>query len=434
MFETQHQNWGDYFEVSQRPVNYNQNLWRVDDSELHKPGERFISGSSPYLDSIVEKSIAGPLESAPIPKGLLTYVTDAVKAFGVVSSKYSSVEEVLFRVLRWLDFEEIYYLIFGAAVQQNCNQLKFTYRLKKDGTVLPPNRLECFNIVRSFDFPQYKACCEFMDHPMIKAAMAGQVVLHQSKRTPITLDDIFDKLSEILYGDYGGLLSETEQWLYTFYTSLEVNRVMDDEEILNLDSSRNQDSMFWIASTLAALMWFKSPYAIRYLSEYHPVYMKLLRWDDRQKRMVVIPESGGEVVVDGWDVYTREHLIVEESNPPGTCECCKTTLHCTKYVNAQALFHPTCSCGQPVPVEDTDFHGHDWKGTCTSYLSIHPPFNAFVCQRCMYMAINKLEPSVAKCQRTICPATQCPHHIGSRAYMNELTKRRTMLLTSRTLQ
>ena len=434
MFAQQIQEKRDYFSSSQKPANYTQKLWRVDDSELHKPGERFISDSSPYLDSVIEKSIAGPLESAPLPKGLLIYVQDAVKSFGVVPSKYSSIEEVLFRVMRWLDFGEFYFLLFGSAVQQSCNQLKFTYRFKKDGAVLSPSNLECFGVSRSYDFPHYKACCEFLGHPSIKAVLAGQTVLHSTKREPITLSDIMEKMSTILYGDYGALMAEMEQWLFTYYCSLESSHVLTDEEIFNLDSARQLDSLFWCAVTLSALMWFKSPYSLRFLSEYHPVYMKLLRWDEKTQKMVVIPESGGEVIVDGWDIYTREHLIVEENNPPGTCESCKTTLHCTKYVNAQALFHPDCSCGQPVPVEDTDFHGHDWRGDCSAYLAAHPPFNAFVCQKCMYAAVNHRKPNETKCPRAICPATDCPHHIGSRALAYELTKRRTMMLTHRHIQ
>lgn len=424
----------DYFSTSERSMNYSQKLWHVNDNELHKPGERFIGDSSPYLDTVIERSIAGPLESAPIPKGLLIYIQDAVKMFGVVPSKYSSIEEVLYRVMRWLDFEEFYFLIFGSAVQLNSNQLKFTYRFKKDGAVLPPNNLECFSVTRSYDFPQYKACCEFLNHPSVVAALSGQTVMHHSKKEPITRRDVAEKMSEILYGDYGAIMAEVEQWLFTYYLSLESSRVMTDEEILSLDSERQLDSIFWSVVTLSALMWFKSPYAIRFLSEYHQIYMKLLRWDEKTGKMAVIAASGGEVIVDGWDIYTRENLIVEENNPPGTCECCKLTLHCTKYINAQALFHGECSCGNSVPIEDTDFSGHDWKGGCSSYLNAHPPFNAFVCQRDIYAAVNHRRPEETKCPRAICPAIECPHHMGNRALAHELTKRRMHQLTHHRIQ
>jgi len=254
------------------------------------------------------------------------------------------------------------------------------------------------------------------------------MVMHQSKNRPVTREDILERLSEIIYGHYESLQADVEQWLYTHYSSGSVMAGLTDEELLSLDSDSQLDKSFWTVVTLAALMWFKSPYAVRFLSEYHPVYMKLLRWDAKQGRMVVIPESGGEVVVDGWNIYTRHDLTVEEGNPPGTCESCKQSLHCTKYINAQALFHPECSCGQLVNVENTDFEGHTWTGGCKPYLDQHPPFNAFVCQRCMYMAVNRMPKETTKCQRTSCPATQCQHHMGNRAYAHELTKRRTLLL------
>lgn len=422
----------DYSGITQRPVNYSQNLWRVDDTELRKPGERFLSDGSAYLDSIVEQGIAGPLESAPLPKGLKTFIVDYVGRLGAVPTKYSSIEDVVFRVLRWLDFEEFYYLLFGSLVQQNYNQMKFTYRLKKDGTVLSPKNLECFGVNREFKFEQFKACQDFMEHPMVKAVLAGQEVKHQTKNRPVDKDDILEKISEILYGDYKFLLSDIEQWIYTFYESIESSRMLTDEEEMQLESEKQLDLFFWTSVTLSSLMWFRSPYAVRFLSEYHPVYEKLLMWNSSLDRMVVIPESGGEAVVDGWDIYTRKDLIVEENKPPGTCESCKQTLHCTKYVNAQALFEPVCSCGKLVSVEDVQFIGHTWNSNeCGTYLKIHPPFNAFVCQRCIQVAIDGLDSSKAKCQRTICPATQCVHHIGAKAHAYELSKRRMQLLTHR---
>jgi len=424
----------DYFGMTGRPVNYSQNLWKVNDTELHKPGERFMADNSPYLDSIVEQSIAGPLESAPIPKGLVGFVEDAIRTFGVSPTKHSSAKEVLYRVMRWLDFTEFYFLLFDSAVQQNCNQLKFTYRLKEGGSVLSPESLECFNIRSSYDFPHYKGFCELMSHPSVRTVLQGGAVYNPAKSRPVDRIDILEKISKIIYGDFEGLQADVEQWIFDHYSSSSVLAGLTDEELLSLDSDRQFDTTYWMVATLAALVWFKSPYAIRFLSEYHPVYMKLLRWDAKQSRMVVIPESGGEVVVDGWNIYTRENLVVEQANPPGTCESCKQPLHCTKYINAQALFHPQCSCGSLVSVEDANFQGHGWNEGCSAYLRQYPPFSAFVCQRCMYMAINRMPKETTKCQRTSCPATSCPHHIGARAYAYELTKRRTMLLPGRTYE
>jgi hypothetical protein len=239
------------------------------------------------------------------------------------------------------------------------------------------------------------------------------------------------KLSEILYGDHPSLLSVIEEWLFTHFSDLRYNGInLTDEEILQLDSEQQLDMKFWTVATISVLMWLRSPYAIRFLAEYHPVYQAVLYWDSKADKVKVVPESGGEVIVNKWDVYTHLHLLVETNSPPGTCESCKQSLHCTKYINAQALFHPVCSCGKLVPVEETEFRGHDWKnGDCRAYLEQHKPFNAFVCQRCIQMALDGRDPLIARCQRTVCPATQCPHHAGGKAYIHELTRRRTLMLT-----
>ena len=425
MFES-----ADYFETAAKPVNYSPNLWKVNDIELSKPGERFISDKSPYLDAIIETGIAGDLQSASMPQGLIKYVEAAVKMFGALPSKHSSVHDVMNCVMRWLDFGEFYYLLFNSAVQHNANQFKYTYRLKKNNAVLSPSNLECFNVAYGYGFDQYRDCCEFLGHPSIQDALQGKQVTYQGKGRPITKTDILEKLCTILYGHFEGLQSEVEDWVLNHYEHGQFMIELTDEEILNLDSEKERDTRFWLVCMVAALMWFKSRYALKFLSEFHPVYRRVLKWDGARNDVVVIPESGGEVVVDCWRIYTRDDLIVEETKPPGTCESCKNPLHCTKYVNAQALFHPVCSCGELVPVEDTDFGGHGWRGECKAYLREFAPFNAYVCQKCMYAAVNNLNPAT-KCQRAICPATSCPHHIGSHAHAQELTKRRTLLLTSR---
>jgi len=258
--------------------------------------------------------------------------------------------------------------------------------------------------------------------------LGGGYVKHKTEGRYLTDDDVLDKLSEILYGDPPSLRSVVEEWLFDSFENLNYRSNLMDEELLNLDSDRSADTHFWTVCAISVLMWLKSPYAIRFLAEYHPIYGALLEWDEKQGRVVVIPESGGEAIVSGWNVYTRADLNVEENSPPGTCESCKQTLHCTKFINTQALFHPVCSCGQLVPLEENNFVGHAYSGACKPYLDQYPPFDAFVCQRCMHMAVNQLSPGTTKCQRTSCPATTCPHHIGSGAYIRDLTKRRTMML------
>jgi hypothetical protein len=419
-----------------RPQNYTQGLWKVNDTELYKPGERFISNHSPYLESYLEGS-SGPLEGAPVPKGLVSFIEDITRAFHVIPSRYTVPQDVAARVMSFFDFTEPYYLFVDSLIQVTSNQLRYTYRVKQTGSVLKPDELECFGVARNHEFRHYQLASQLMAHPTTKEVLEGRFVQHPERKDAITRTDILEKLCKILYGDRDFLASPIEDWVHGHFEEVRYGLQSDTrretfDEVFDLDRLQQQDELYWEVATLGALMWFRSKFAIRFLAEYHPVYSHLLTWDPKQERVCVIPESGGEVIVEGWNIYTREHLTVEENKPPGTCECCKLPLHCTKYINAQALFHPICSCGALVPVEDTGFHGHGYEKPCTTYLKKAAPFAAFVCQKCIQVAVDRHpNPQQARCQRTSCPATQCPHHAGRNAYIAELSKRRTQLLTVR---
>lgn len=422
-----------YGQSHARPTNYSQGLWRVNDTELYKPGERFISSHSPYLESYLEGA-SGPLEAAPIPNGLVSYIRDLTHQFGVIPSQHSSPQDVASRVVSFLDFTEPYYLFVDSLVQVTSNQLRYTYRMKSTGAVLRPEDIECFGVVRNFEFKHFKLSEEVLNHPLSREVLAGRFVQHPERKDALRREDILEKLCKILYGDRDFLVAWVEDWVYSHYEEVRHSLQMDtrtetDDQVFDLDRLKKQDELYWEVATIACLLWFRSKYSLRFLADYHPIYAHLLTWDPALERVRVIPESGGEVIVEGWEIYGRHLLIVEENKPPGTCESCKLTLHCTKYLNAQALFHPVCSCGGLVSVEDAGFAGHSFDKPCGPYLKQNPPFPAFVCQRCIQVAVDRLANSQhARCQRTTCPATQCPHHVGRNAYIAELSKRRTQLL------
>ena len=420
-----------YGSAAARPLNYSQNLWKVEDLEYYKSGERFVQDYSPLLDIIANQE-AGPLESAPIPKGLVLFVTDYLNLFQAVPSRHTKLEHVLYKVFSFLDIHEFYFLLFGSLIQHNANPLLYTYRLKTNGTTLRPDKLECFHVVPQWKFEPFTEAERFVRHPDIESVLRGAVIPHHTKRTPITETDILEKLSEIVYGHHEVLVSEVEEWLFAFYEDIRYSTKTQDEEVYSLDADQVLDSRYWFIATLAALIWFKSPHALRFLSEYHPIYRELLVWDKGIDRVMIDPKSGGEAIVDGWTIYTRADLVVEENAPPGTCGCCKQALHCTKFVNSEALFHPICSCGKPVYVEDTD-GTHHFNRECVPYQQQHPPFNSFVCQRCLAMALHRLPPTT-QCQRSSCPALECKHHPGASAFGSEMTNRRRMLLTQQPQQ
>jgi hypothetical protein len=356
-------------------------------------------------------------------------VEDFVARFGATPTEFSDVSGVVHYIISFLDFTEPYFLFVDMPVQVASNQLKYTYRHKKSGEVLDPIEMETFLVAPKWEFIPYKKALEVLEHPVTKQILRGEQVFNAAGNS-LTKRDVLDKITELVWGPPGHLHAHVEDWLWRFYDELPDSLPkMTDDVMQSLDSYQRKDNEFWTVAVVGALLWFKSPHSLRYLTEYHPIYWSVLRWDQEGNRFTVVPYSGGEAVIWNWDVYTHNHLVVEANTPPGTCESCKTTLHCTKYLNATALFHPTCSCGSPVDPEDVSGWKHGHSTQCQPYDTAHPSFAAFVCQRCIQMAVFDPGNRGRKCSRMECPATQCPHHAGQAAYIAHLTNRRRMLLT-----
>lgn len=420
-----------------RTNGWKQSLWRVDDNELYKPGERFLTEESPYIRATIEQG-QGPMELAPVPKGLVAFTEDFVKRFGVISTEHCSVRDVVYRMMQFLDYTDPYFLFVNMPVQLVPNQLKFTYRHRSTGHVLDPSRVEIFQVVHGWNFQPYRDSVAVLEHPLTKAVLRGEHVLHPKTGQPLTREEVLDRMAKGLWGPAEHIRAHVEDWLFHHYTDLEDElRAKQDELALDsMEACQRRDSFFWTVATVGCMLWFRSPHALPFLIDYHPIYGTVLYMtEDRQPRLV--PYSGGEAVVSEWDVYNHTHLLVEKSAPPGTCECCKTTLHCTKYINATALKFPTCYCGKPVDPQKERYE-HDLsyssvsKTPCSSYFTDHPEFWTFVCIRCMDATMQGRERDPQfRCGRSIkdaCPATQCSHHAGQGAYLAALRQRRSLSL------
>lgn len=413
----------NYDQYQQRPQNYSQSLWHVNDHELHHPGDRFEPQESAYIAATIESG-TGPLETAPIPQGMILFAEDFVKHMGIAPTELSTMRDVADFVRHFLDYIEPYFLFTDMPVQLTGMQLTRTYRMKQSHSVLSPEDVEIFRVLQGFSFSSTQAIFSILEHPDTVRILRGEPVYHSKTGERLTREDVLNRVMKALWGD---LQHHAEEALFQHYQDLDTTR-MEDTQIRSLDAYQQRDQLFWYAGFLGCLLWVKSHHSLAYLVEYHPIYYSVLQLV--KGKLSLIPESGGEAIVYNYDIFTHAHVTVETSTPPGTCENCKSTLHCTKFINVNAIANPVCSCGKAVDLEDRTGWGHGWSNLCESYRKSFPLLNAYVCQRCLYMAINRL-PQDAKCGRKQCPATQCPHHLGYGAYVQAMSDRRRMLLTHR---
>lgn len=421
----------EYDEFTGRPINYTQSLWRVQDLHMQRPEERFHVETSPLVECVMERG-GGPMEEAELPQGMVNFVVRFLEYFKVVPTKFSSVEDALESILPFLDYTEPYFLFADMPVQIDGNNFLYTYRFKDTKQVLDPSKIEVFKVKPGWKFESYGITKDLLENSYTKRILAGENLKSEKTGQYVTKEDVLDRIVTVLWGPPSHMRSHVDDWLYGFYEDLPSTAFREDDDVLrSMDAFKAEDQMFWYAAAVGAFMWLRSPNALPFLIEYHPIYGSVLRRDPKTKEIEIRPGTQGEAIVYRWDVYTREHLVVEEGSQPGTCENCKQLSHCTKFVNATALFHPICSCGKTIDVEDTDtFGSHGYSSSCQKYRDAHPAFNAFVCQRCLQMAITGNAHDVKrKCSRFSCPATKCTHHAGEKAYYEYLSQRRRLMLT-----
>jgi hypothetical protein len=416
--------------------NYNQSLWNVDHTEFHKPGERFLSDTSHYIEAIAESS-RGPLQDAKVPRGMVKFAQYFLDRLQVTGSRFVSIEDVAHGFLTYMDYSEPYYLFSESCVELVPNQLTHSYRFrKKDGTAgstLDPKKIECFQVKLGFTFPAYRECMKRITHPATEAIVSGGIVPHPQTGAPMTKQDILFNLSQITYGSAGIIESWVEDWVFDFYQSIEYSEFVDELEQRSLESIKAHDILWWQTVVTSFLIWIKSEHALPFLCDFHPIFSSILGWDPQRGQPYILPGSGGEAVVCEWDIYTHMHLIVEEQKPPGSCDNCKLPLHCTKLVNVTAIQHPLCSCGKLVDIEDVELLQHSHYSSdgpsCYPYRKEHQPLDAFGCQRCLSMLLKNRPADYACDHSPHCPNTNCNWHGGKGMYLKHLTDRRRMMLT-----
>jgi hypothetical protein len=407
-----------------------QTLWKVDDSLIERPELRFKPDTTPFMENILEGG-SGPLEGASIPTGLILFTEDLCRMFGVGPTKYVAVNDVIGVLMSYLDYTEPYYLLVDSLVTVTNGPLHKTYRREETGSVLAPDKIETFEVQRGYNFPLFDAATKFLALPGTKAILEGKMVMHKQKNVPATKMDILEKLSEILWGSQFWLQYNVDEWISNH--SDDITYTLEQKGIYNptdVDLVLQQSRGLWLVATIASLMWLRSPYSVRFLVDSHPIYWAVLRWDETENKLKIREGSGGEAVVYGWDVYTHAHLNVSENELPGTCCCCGQQLHCTKYVNTNAIMNPICSCGEPLEIEigsDFERYYNHSRPECEPYHRTYPPIKAFMCQRCLYVKIYK-KPDNTGCGRAGCPNTSCPHHMGKGMFIRELTRNRTAML------
>lgn len=423
----QHQHDQSFAELNQQTNNKFQNLWKVHDAYMNEPHKRFIKGSaSPYIDNVLNSGSEGPLTHAPIPAGLYRYVKSIASDFGVSEENFEYVdyEDVIFSVINYIDYQEPYFLFIDSPVQITEENFAYTYKTEK-GHTLDPESIECFRVIPGWDFRHYRFVKGFMAHPMTREVMAGKRVPSPQKEGGyLTKMDVLKKIAAIVWGEsfdfFGGWVDD---WMFRHYENLQVD-LSREEDAPSIDLIIQKEAPFWNVVSLAVIVWMKSPHAMQYLIAYHPIYGTILDWDEHKQHPVVNANSHGFAVVDGWEIHPGGKLNILKSKPPGSCEKCGNCLHCTKYVNARALFKDDCSCGKGVDPTDVEMINHGWdckaKKTC---------FPAFVCQKCIFDAVNKKE--LMKCGRAVCPNTSCPWHMGKEMRLQALTKNRTLLIDAK---
>lgn len=405
-------------------------LWLKDndrrDSDLVIGGDRFsLVDGAPFVDATLEGWGHGTFDVINrIPQGLVEFVKFFCERLGIGVPLHCDIDQAIRCVFNHLDYDEPYFLFVDTLVQliQGGNVL-YTYKDKRTGSTYDPSKLEVFEVKRGWDFAPYARIKEILEDPDVLHVIAGGYKKHAKEDRAITIFDVLDLICSGLYGQGKWLYEEVEQWVYNMYMYGEV-----EDGIL---AHNEGEVLRFYALTLATLAWLKSPRAVRFLVEVHPVYGMVLDWDHERDVAVIAPMSGGIALVDGTDIMTLQNVEAVKQEP-GTCDCCKQLLHCTNLVNLTALKYHNCACGEPLSIDGDPYSNYHRKPICREFREKHPDLMAFACQRCLYMAVNH-KPYDVKCGRAKCPAVDiCKHHLGAQARLRALTESRVKLLPGRT--
>lgn len=405
-----------------RKKTIHERLWTVHDAYIEDPTRRFkASGGDVLIEHNCENG-RGLMSENRIPDAMLTFVQQMLAKFRVTPGKFST-EDVIYELMYHLDFTEPYWLFVDSAVVlcNNGEHLEKTFKLKETGRTLEPDRLELFRINRGWDFAPYAKVMEFIQNPLVQQVLDGYNVVNPTTNRTVIREDILEKVVNGVWGNLQNLYYFCEEILERRYDDEIYHKVNSAEEAEDAAIDYQQELKHYVHAVAAGLLWLRSPMAVSFLIYAHPIYNTLLRWSEEKNCPIEDPKSGGLAIVTGWEVYTKNQVEIVDA-PAGTCESCGQTVHCTKFVNINALRSDPCTCGHITDPQDTELYMH----------SAHCPSRAkakfaYMCQKCMYeLSFGTQTP---KCGRTTCPNTGCSWHVGANARIRALTEKRKLMLT-----
>jgi hypothetical protein len=419
----------DYQEYEKAP-GFQQTLWKVDHSQFGRENVRFEESHMNMYERLAEME-GGALTGAPIPKGMVKFVEHFIEKFGVLRTPLSDPRTLCGYVLECMDIIEPYELMNKMPLELTANNMTSTYRNKETGSVLDPLNTEVFIVNPNHKFEEYHQAMAVFNHPSTAKVFAGEQVWSDQSKKVVTTRDIVRHIAGIVWNGGDELEEHTFHWLQNAYSEVAFD-VMQNEPEMNISESHyfQHDELFWNLGVVAAMTWIRSPYSLPYLCDFHPIYSSVLRFNHNTNKPEIEPGSGGEAIIHYWEVYSLKHLDVERHKIPGTCDNCHSALHCTVMVNARAVAHPVCSCGERVDPRDFEFYGHHGKSVrdCAPYLSEHRPIRAFGCRRCLGILMEGRTPDQPCPESPRCPNTQCSHHAGASLVIKNMNEKRRLLL------
>lgn len=415
-------------------------IWQIDDSIYFnkKEKERFNDERSTIVEATLEQWGAGCFDNIRVedyPFELTRFINNFLSMFGVKQSHITKTEDFILQALHYIDYMQPYYCLVDTPVHLTKNHLDKTYKTKSTGETFDPNRIEIFRYNPDHDYKHYNLVKSLFDHEMTKKILRGERVFSQNLNRDMTKKDIYEKIVTIIYGNLNWY-EDTVMEMFENYFEGEMYSLSpgatEAMRCAEIEAAARNDRQAWRLAILACFIWFKSPEALEFFIEYHPVYGSIFDYNRKSGKYEIADGSGGQILVDGVNIYTMRDVISYDA-VPGTCEACGVSVHCTQLLNLNAIVNPTCSCGERID----PFHIDPWNSydavhrshLCKPYKEKFPIRSGFVCQHCLYTKINGL-PQEVKCGKAVCPNVQCPHHMGELARLRALTEMRTRQLTA----
>lgn len=406
-------------------------LWTVDHRTAHNPSLQFQRESSPLIEQIIDNSGGvTPLAGVTPPVGLMRFLKETfLPPFGMVPSKHSSLDVVIHFIMQYIDYQEPYMYFIDMPIQLSQDEMQFTYRHKRTGSVLDPSKTEVFHVMRQWDFKPYWAAKDILENERVRAVLAGQQIWSPKLNRVLNVDDVLEQLALVVYGGYGHFKGCVEDWIWNYADELcfDVRTGESPESVDGINACLDADTYYWYVVALGVFTWLKSPHGLKFLAQYHPVYYEVLMWDEDIEKIVVRPDTGGIAVVDGWTIFTMKDLAVSVNEPPGTCSVLKQQLHCVKLVNVPAVKSRVCYCGKELKYLSGDYHGDHYTPACYKWRKEHEDQDAFISYGALHNLLTGLDMKT-RCPEHKCPNTKCNLHAGNYMRVRSLTEQRIRMI------